>query len=121
MFPQANAFADPEDFAEVFARFPRLEFTLDTGHARIGGRGDRKAVEFIERFSTRLGHVHAGDNFGRRDDHLPIGAGTCDFKTIVKALKAVAYDQTVTLEVFSPDRDYLRISREKFAALYDAL
>jgi len=121
MFPQANALSDPSHFVEVFERFPQLELTLDTGHARMGGGGDRRTVDFIERFAGRLGHVHTGDNFGTRDDHLPIGAGTSDFKAVVLALKRAGYDQTVTLEVFSPDRDYLRLSREKFAALYDSL
>lgn len=121
MFPQANALCNPEDFVEVFERFPQLELTLDTGHGRIASRGEGKTVEFIERFADKLGHVHTGDNFGRQDNHLPVGAGTTDFKKIVRALKEAGYDQTVTLEVFSPDRDFLTMSREKFAALYDSV
>jgi sugar phosphate isomerase/epimerase len=40
---------------------------------------------------------------------------------IIKTLKGIGYDETVTLEVFSRDRDYLRISREKLAAMVAAL
>ncbi len=115
MFPQANGLSEPDEFAEVLGEFPSLRLTLDTGHARIGGKGDRKTLDFIERFADRLAHVHTGDNFGKQDNHLPVGAGTTDFRKIVKALKKIGYDDTVTFEVFSPDRDFLRISRDKFA------
>ena len=36
---------------------------------------------------------------------------------MIGALEAIGYRDTVTFEVFSRDRDYLRISREKFAAM----
>ena len=68
----------------------------------------------------RIAHVHASDNFGKEDNHLPIGAGTVDFQKIVKGLINIGYDQTVTFEIFSRDRDYLRISREKFAGMIEA-
>ena len=58
------------------------------------------------------------DNFGKEDNHLPIGTGTIDFKKITRALKGIGYDGTVTFEVFSRDRDYLRISKEKFVAMF---
>ena len=68
--------------------------------------------------SNRIGHVHASDNSSRDDEHLPVGVGTIDFPEFVKALKGIGYDDTITLEVFSRDRDYLRISREKLAAMF---
>ena len=55
------------------------------------------------------------------DHHLPIGAGTIGFPKIIKALKKTGYNDTVTLEVFSSDRDYLTMSREKLAGMFDAL
>jgi sugar phosphate isomerase/epimerase len=117
MFPQSNSLVDPEDFVEIFERFPRLKMTLDTGHAHIASKGSRKILDFIERFPDRIFHVHANDNLGKEDDHLPIGAGSIDFPEIVKALEDIGYDETVTLEVFSRDRDYLRLSREKFTRM----
>jgi sugar phosphate isomerase/epimerase len=117
LFPQLRSRVVPDDFVEVFERFPTLRLTLDLGHANIGSRGAKRALEFIERFPDRIGHVHAGDNLGKRDDHLPIGVGNVEFPKIVKALKGIGYDDTVTFEVFAPDRDYLRISRDKFAAM----
>ena len=115
MFPQSNSLVNPEDFDEVFERFPNLKMTLDTGHAHIEDKADTKILDFIERFPDRIYHVHANDNLGKEDNHLPIGAGTIDFPEIVRVLKAIGYDETITLEVFSKDRDYLRLSRDKLA------
>ena len=117
MFPQSNSLVNPEDFIQVFKKFPNLRLTLDTGHAHIGSKGGKRTHDFINKLGDRIGHVHANDNLGKDDDHLPIGAGTIDFPEIVGALKGIGYDQTITLEVFSRDRDYLRISRDKLAAM----
>lgn len=120
MFPRSNLFVEPSDFAEVLRIFPTLKLTLDTGHANIGAKGDKRNLDFLESLSARIAHVHASDNFGKEDNHLPIGAGTVDFQKIVKGLINIGYDQTVTFEIFSRDRDYLRISRDKFAGMIEA-
>jgi sugar phosphate isomerase/epimerase len=117
MFPRSHSLVDPEDFDEIFERFPTLNMTLDIGHAHIEAKGSMKTLNFIERFPDRIAHIHANDNLGKDDDHLPVGTGTIDFPEIVKALTGIGYDETVTLEVFSRDRDYLRISRDKLAAM----
>lgn len=118
MFPQANSLVKPDDFAGILEKFPTLHLTLDTGHAHIGDKGEERSLEFIGRFPDRIGHIHINDNFGKEDNHLPVGAGTVDFPKIVKALREIGYNDTLTVEVFSNDRDYLRISREKIAALF---
>lgn len=117
LFPQTHALVEPEDFVGPFEAFPNLKMTLDTGHANIGGKGTKRILDFIRRFPDRIAHVHASDNFGKEDNHLPVGAGLIDFSRIIKALRTIGYDDTITLEVFSRDRDYLRISREKIAAM----
>jgi sugar phosphate isomerase/epimerase len=119
MFPRALLLVQPEEFDSLLAGFPSAKLTLDTGHAHIGG-GTRRILAFIEHCGGRIGHIHASDNFGRDDDHLPIGAGTIDFPKVVQALRRIGYDDTITLEVFSRDRDYLRISREKLSAMFAA-
>lgn len=121
LFPKIHSLVEPEDFAEIFEKFPTLKLTLDTGHAHIGDLEGKRAVKFIKRFPDRIGHIHASDNLGEEDNHLPIGAGTVNFFEIVKALKNIGYDDTITLEVFSQDRDYLKISREKLAAMFALL
>ena len=119
MFPRANSLVEPDQFVDIFMSFPTLKMTLDTGHANIGGKGSKRALDFIHRFADRIDHIHASDNFGREDNHLPIGAGTVDFHRIVKALKGIEYNDTVTFEVFSRDKDYLTMSRDKFAAMWE--
>lgn len=114
MFPGAQWLVTPEDFIGILAKFPTINLTLDMGHAHVQDPGDERCLRFIEMFPDRIGHVHASDNFGREDSHLPIGAGSVNFPKIARALKRIGYNDTVTLEVFSKDRDYVKISREKF-------
>ena len=118
MFPKCRAFVEPDDFVEILQRFPDLKLTLDTGHANIANPGGRRILEFIEKFGPRIGHLHVSDNFGERDDHIPLGAGKIDFLKIVTALKQTGYDDTVTLEIFSEDRRKLRKSRDRLDRLY---
>jgi len=121
LFLNTHSLVEPEDFAEILIKFPTLKLTLDTGHAHIGDIEGKRAVKFIEKFPDRIGHIHASDNLGETDNHLPVGAGTVNFSEIVKALKNIGYDDTITLEVFSKDRDYLKISRDKLAAMFATL
>ena len=120
MFPLAHFFFQPHEFQEMFEAFPEARLTLDIGHANLGG-GKNKSFEFIQRYGYRLGHVHAGDNFGKEDNHLPIGAGIIDFGKILKELKEAHYDDTITLEVFSRDKEYLKISKEKIKRMWENL
>jgi sugar phosphate isomerase/epimerase len=117
MWPRANSLVDPQDFEEVFARFPSLRLCLDTGHANIGAFGKRKTLEFIRKFRYWLKHFHASDNLGKSDDHLPIGAGTVDFPAIAKALKEARYDGTVTFEIDSRNHAVLKATRDRFDAM----
>lgn len=121
MFPRYHSMVRPEDFTEIFEMFPQLKLTLDIGHAHIEDKSGTRALDFIKKFPDRIRHVHVSDNSGKEDDHLPIGAGTIHFPEIIKALKKIGYDDTVTLEVFSKDRNYLGISRDKLATLFARL
>ncbi len=112
MFNKTGFLTTPRDFKTILKEFPHLSMTLDVGHAFIAG-GLKNALEFIHTLGNRICHVHANDNLGREDNHLPIGAGIIDFPLVLKELKSSGYDDTMTVEVFAKDRDYLRISREK--------
>lgn len=104
-----------KDFEQLFVEVPDLGFTLDIGHANIG-KLENNSIEYIQRFRDRLNHVHLSDNLGGYGDlHLPLGAGMIDFAKILRKIKAIGYDDTITLEVFSRDRTYLQLSREKLA------
>ncbi len=94
-----------EDFEPVIGQVPDLGLTLDVGHANLGG-SENKSIAIIEKFGKLIRHVHLHDNRGgqSKDDdlHLPIGAGTVDFKAILTSLMSAGYDGTLTLEV-KPD------------------
>lgn len=120
MFPQTHFLYHPHEFQEVFDAFPEIRLTLDIGHAYIGGERHR-ALEFIQTYGHRIDHLHVNDNFGKEDNHLPVGAGTIDFERVMKALNEISYDETLTLEVFSKDRDYLKISRDKIKRIWEAI
>ncbi|HHI30461.1 sugar phosphate isomerase/epimerase [Methanosarcinales archaeon] len=51
-----------------------LAIAFDIGHANTNGVID----EFIK-FKEKIRHIHAHDNHGERDEHLPIGEGTIDW------------------------------------------
>lgn len=107
-------FSDVDDLGAIFDSVPDARFHLDVGHANLRlGRGDRnRTPKLLGAFGDRLAHVHVSDNNGGPDDlHLPLGAGTIDWKAAIRALKDHGYDGTVTLEVFSREREHLRTSR----------
>ena len=89
--------------------------TLDVGHASTA---DGEGLDnYLAQFKKRVRHVHLHDNDRRSDQHLPLGAGKIDIARAVKEIKGF-YDGTITLEVHSQDRDYLRISREKLEIMW---
>jgi sugar phosphate isomerase/epimerase len=93
---------------------PAVGFHLDVGHANLRlGQAERiRTGALLEAFGSRLKHVHISDNRGGGEDlHLPLGAGTIDWKETIRLLKRHGYDSTVTLEVFSREREHLRSSR----------
>ncbi len=98
------------DLRTILSVDARLGFHLDVGHAHVGG--DR-LEDLLSVFGSRLAHVHLSDNRGQHDDHMPLGAGHIDWPRAIRLLKGTGYDGTITLEVFSQDRDYLLESTRK--------
>jgi sugar phosphate isomerase/epimerase len=93
--------------------------TLDIGHAHIGSKNERRALQFMDAYPDRIQHIHVSDNFGKEDSHLPIGAGNIRYKEMVKGLKKIGYNGTITVEVFSSDREFLRFSKERVSQLFE--
>jgi sugar phosphate isomerase/epimerase len=93
-----------------------LYLHIDIGHANLFGR---KPEQFIKTFFSQLKHVHMHDNDGNRDLHLPIGEGTIDWKNLIKVLKEY-YDGTITLEIFSQDRNHVLASKDRLKELWGA-
>ena len=108
-------FSDVDDLKVIFDAVPDAGFHLDVGHANLRlADGDRnRTARLLEAFGGRLSHVHLSDNRGGAEDlHLPLGAGTIDWSGVARQFKDIGYDGTITLEVFSREREHLRTSRK---------
>ena len=119
MMPNNLLGVEPEDFRELFAAFPDLKLTIDTGHAHIMDYSGNRLWELVERFATRIDHLHFSDNNGHRDEHLALGKGTIPFKKLCRKIKTTGYDDTLTLEIFDTDRRELLRSRNFIKKLWD--
>lgn len=115
-----GSFNSADQLAELLEPIPELGLHIDVGHCNLRTPHDTTG-ELIERFSDRLRHVHLHDNKGGAADlHLPLGTGVVDYCGAVRALKAAGYDDTITLEVFSPDSHHLAYSRDVLRQAWDA-
>lgn len=98
--------------AFIAATSPSVGFTLDTGHAALGGV---RSLEVIERHPGRIAHVHCKDVRGavhaeaRRTGKSFLdgvlagmftvpGDGSIDFGAVMKALKAIGYSGWIIIE-----------------------
>lgn len=107
-------FSGVDDLQAIFERVPEAGFHLDIGHANLRlGLGEPNRTEaLLAAFDDRLAHVHVSDNRGGAEDlHLPLGAGAINWQQAIRLLKRSGWDGTVTLEVFSREREYLLVSR----------
>jgi len=90
---------DTSLFEEIFARIqhPFLGMCLDTGHAACFGKVP--VVQWVERFSEQIVHLHISDNDGISDLHWPPGKGVVSLSTLLGPLLARGARPSVTFEV----------------------
>jgi sugar phosphate isomerase/epimerase len=106
---------------ELLDPLPELGLHLDIGHANLQVPRNTTA-EILAAYGSRLRHVHLHDNKGGHADlHLPLGTGTVDLQGSLRALRTCGYDNTITLEVFTPDRRHLVFSRDVVRQAWDSL
>ncbi len=110
--PIEKSVAGIEKYKFVIDNVPRLKVHLDVGHAFIEN-GMKGVRDYIFTFKNMIEHVHVHDNHGEGDEHLPLGKGKIDFKQVVKWLKQINYNKTITFEVFTNKQD-ARESMTKF-------
>jgi len=83
---------------------------LDTGHAYLAG--------ILNNVIPKVGHylrvIHASDNHGRYDDHLPPGKGSIGWPDILQQLRQVRFDGTIILEIAGrgEDAEIMKTARE---------
>lgn len=73
---------------------------LDTGHAFLSGDIQR----VLYKLSGHLQMIHANDNRGERDDHLPPGFGHVDWERLLTELLATDFDGGMILELAGSDQ-----------------
>ena len=61
-----------------------LGICFDIGHANTSGQMDA----MIETFGDRIVNVHIHDNMGVKDDHMTIGTGQIDFRSVIRKLRS---------------------------------
>jgi sugar phosphate isomerase/epimerase len=89
----------PDEFAWLLQRVDGgAGVCLDTGHTALGRHWHR----FLDVSARRLVHVHASDNHGHRDDHLPPGDGMLDWADIARSLAEMQFRGWVMLELTCP-------------------
>lgn len=112
-------FNTPEQLGELLDPLPELGLHLDIGHANLMGPCN-STERILNAYGSRVRHVHLHDNVGGSADlHLPIGAGNMNIARLLGILKKCGYDETITLEVFTPDRRYLAYSRDVVRRMWD--
>jgi len=116
--PVDNEKDNLKNTAAILKKIPTLYFHLDIGHANLF---KKDIIAFIKRLHKRLRHIHLHDNHGKKDEHLPIGKGTINFREIIKNLKKYKYGGTITLEIFSENKNLILQSKKKLRKLWNGL
>jgi len=100
-----------QDFALFFSELGSdMGLTLDVAHAHTC----KQTLEFIERFSDKIAHVHISDNNGKYDSHRGIGYGNIDWKSVAEALRRIRYKDMIMLESIEHVEESLHTMREIF-------
>jgi sugar phosphate isomerase/epimerase len=104
MPPKNGVFCEMAELGPVFQSHSWIQMTFDTGHAHIEDKNGNRVSEILDTLGPRIGHLHVSDNKGKRDDHLPVGSGTVPFAQIIRKIKQIGYNETVTFEIFTQKR-----------------
>lgn len=74
---------------------PNVGVCLDTGHARLAGELETA----LHKLSGHLRMIHASDNRGTHDDHLPPGQGNIDWPHFLRLLHDSSFRGTLIMEI----------------------
>ena len=89
----------PDEFDWILERLDHAPCVcLDVSHVWLGGNWD----EFVRIAGGRTVHVHASDNRGSFDDHLPPGEGVIDWGHVAESLRSARYAGWIILEIALP-------------------
>ncbi len=87
----------PENLENFMRELPeRVGVCLDVGHLNLFSNVSLE--EWFDKFGDRIYEFHVHDNFGKNDDHLPIGKGSVNFDVFFKLLNRVKTNYVFNLE-----------------------
>lgn len=92
------------EVAEVIERVgsPHLGVNLDIGHSYLNGESPEETISLL---AGRIWNVHVEDIKNRKHFHLAPGDGDLPWQRYVEALRSVAYQGFLTVELYTfPDR-----------------
>ena len=93
---------------------PWFGHCFDAGHWFLFGR--EPMIDWIAKINSKLFHLHLHDNYGKSDDHHPLGQGLIDFKLLFSQVLSLSHTPSMTLEAHSSE-DLIR-SLEAIKALW---
>ena len=89
-------YTNMEDLVKTLNEYD-MSMTLDIGHAyHVGYKENQMYFDCIK-------HIHAHDNNGDDDSHLPFGEGSIDLKSIINTFEDKKYDGIYIIEVNNND------------------
>lgn len=108
------------DIETILTSVPKLWLHLDIAHAHVAGVKDFRYI--LEKYKTRIRHIHVSDNDGSFDQHKPLGQGNIPWVRIIPLIKSYIPEITITLEVFDTDienqRNQQLASRQKLEEIW---
>ncbi|NLD99284.1 MAG: sugar phosphate isomerase/epimerase [Fibrobacter sp.] len=90
-------FGNTSDMLWIIGAMESLNITtcLDTGHATLSG----DIYNVLYKLSGHLQVIHANDNYGTSDDHLPPGTGCIDWQKVLFELGETNFHGGIILEL----------------------
>ncbi|KMQ53038.1 Xylose isomerase [Chitinispirillum alkaliphilum] len=110
-------FGSPSDMMWILGEMENLNICicLDTGHAALSG----DIYNIMYKLTGHLRIIHANDNGGAGDDHLPPGKGVIDWKKVLYELGETEFHGGMILELSGADTDpYETLEKARQASLY---
>lgn len=114
-----NPFVTVLDFPALFDA-TAVHATLDTGHARVNEVTAAELYQILEQHGNRFTHVHLNDTRGASDDHLPVGMGSIDFRTMFESLPD-HWTGSMTVEAITSDVEYMATGIDQLTTILDDL
>ncbi|HUV79575.1 MAG TPA: sugar phosphate isomerase/epimerase family protein [Candidatus Bathyarchaeia archaeon] len=80
-----------------------LGVCIDVAHANTTKKLDEFLGITAKAEDVEIIHMHASDNFGADDLHLPLGEGNLDWKKVLNGINNNGYEGIIVLELYSLD------------------